>query len=248
MAQELEMKILTDEAEFARCLKWLQREVPGTEDRYVQVNYYFDTPELSLASSHSMLRVRCKKDLLYLQYKNKRKRVESMLLCEEQEVLLPHFPRTVNPARYFPDAPDEDCRLLGDLVTYRIDFNFPDAVVSLDESIYFGNRDYEIEIEGDAHGIHAIASRLNPQPRHASQPRDQSQLRDASQPQDASQSRDASHFQDASQFRDASQHQDAPQPRDVLASGNEGKYFRFLRAYKNYFGSPPKENRYECSG
>lgn len=161
MAQELEMKILTDVAEFDRCLALLQNHTATPGDRYVQVNSYFDTPEFALASAHAMLRVRRKKNSLYLQYKNKRKRVDSMLLCEESEQELTEFPRNVNPSHYFPEAPDVECSFLGDLVTCRTDFAFPGAVVSLDESIYFGKSDYEIEIEGDADAIERIAAFLN---------------------------------------------------------------------------------------
>ncbi len=162
MARELEMKVLTDAAEFARCLALLQERTGTAGDRYVQVNYYFDTPDFALAASHAMLRVRRKKNSLYLQYKNKRKRMGSMLLCDESEAELTQFPRTVNPARYFDGAPDAVCSLLGDLVTCRTDFEFPGAVVSLDESIYLGKSDYEIEIEGDAEAIAAIAAFLKP--------------------------------------------------------------------------------------
>ncbi len=161
MAQELEMKILTDAAEFARCLALLQTHTSTPGDRYVQVNSYFDTPDFALASSHAMLRVRRKKNSLYLQYKSKRKRINSMLLCEESEQELTEFPRTVNPSLYFPAAPDVECSFLGDLVTCRTDFAFPGAVVSLDESIYFGKSDYEIEIEGEADAIERIAAFLN---------------------------------------------------------------------------------------
>ncbi len=162
MAQELEMKILTDAGEFARCLALLQTHTSTVGDRYVQVNYYFDTPDFALASAHSMLRVRQKKNSLYLQYKNKRKRIGSMLLCDEKEAELTAFPRRVNPSSYFSDAPDLECSLIGDLITDRTDFSFPGAVVSLDENIYLDKRDFEIEIEGDADAIERIAAFLNP--------------------------------------------------------------------------------------
>lgn len=162
MAQELEMKVLTDAGEFARCLALLQQHTGTAGDRYVQVNYYFDTPDFALASAHAMLRVRRKKNSLYLQYKNKRKRMGALLLCDEAEAELSEFPRVVNPSRYFDGAPDVECALLGDLVTCRTDFEFPGALVSLDESIYLGKSDYEIEIEGDADAIERVAAFLNP--------------------------------------------------------------------------------------
>ncbi len=162
MAQELEMKILTDAAEFFRCLATLRQHTGTSGESYVQVNYYFDTPDFALASVHSMLRVRRKKDSLYLQFKNRRKRQGALFLCDESERELDSFPRRVNPSRFFSKAPDKECRLLGDLVTYRTDFVFPGAVVSLDENIYFGIRDFEIEIEGTEDAIEGIAAFLNP--------------------------------------------------------------------------------------
>lgn len=162
MAQELEMKILTDAAEFARCFEALSAH-KGEPDGYVQVNYYFDTPDLALASAHAMLRVRRKKNCLYLQYKNKRKRVGEMLLCDEWEAELKEMPRTVNPSRFFDEAPDAECSLLGDLVTHRRDFIFPGAVVSLDENIYLGKTDFEIEIEGEEDAIETVAAFLSAQ-------------------------------------------------------------------------------------
>ena len=160
MAQELELKILTDENGFRECLSLLREDTAGAEDRYVQVNYYFDTPDLALSRAHSMLRVRRKKNRLYLQYKNKRRRVDDALLCDEMEAFLTEFPRSVNPSRYFEGAPDLECRLLGDLVTHRTDFEFPGAIVSLDENIYLGKTDFEIEIEGEREAIAAVAARL----------------------------------------------------------------------------------------
>ncbi len=161
--EELELKVLTDPEEFSRCLTALQRHTGTAGDGYVQVNYYFDTPDFSLAAAHAMLRVRRKKNTLYLQYKNKRKRIGEMLLCQESEAELSDFPSKVNPSRYFQNAPDQVCGFVGELVTYRRDFTFPGAVVSLDENIYLGKTDYEIEIEGDAQAIQRVAAFLNPE-------------------------------------------------------------------------------------
>lgn len=163
MAKELEMKVVVDGEEFSRCLDLLRAHTGTRGDDYVQVNYYFDTPDFVMSAAHSMLRVRQKKGALYLQYKNKRERKGSMLLCDEEEAPLSQFPSSVNPARYFNGAPDGECGLLGNLITHRTDFCFPNAVVSLDRNLYFGKTDYEIEIEGEADAIEGIAAFLSPQ-------------------------------------------------------------------------------------
>lgn len=163
MAQELELKILTEPAEFARCLALLQAHTGQTGDRYVQVNYYFDTPDLALSSTQQMLRVRSKKNRLWLQFKQKRQHTaDRMMLCDEYEAPLDAFPRRVDPSAYFPEAPSQDCALLGELVTLRTDFVLPGAVVSLDENVYWGKTDYELEIEGERDAIEAIAAFLAP--------------------------------------------------------------------------------------
>ena len=160
--KELEQKVLISPQEFARCRETLQRHTRTAGDRYVQVNYYFDTPDFSLSTAHCMLRVRRKKNTLYLQFKTKRIRKDSLFLCDESEAELNEFPKTVNPSRYFPEAPDTECFLLGDLVTDRTDFVFPGGVVSLDENVYLGRTDYEVEIEGDPDAIERISAFLNP--------------------------------------------------------------------------------------
>lgn len=163
MAQELEMKILTSYEEFTRCRAFLQQHTGTSGDRYVQVNYYFDTPDLRLAAARTMLRVRRKKNELLLQYKNKRERTGDLLLCDELEATLSSFPTSVDPSEFFAQAPHEKCVLLGNLVTDRTDFVFDGAVISLDESIYFGKSDYEIEIEGSLPAIETLARLLAPQ-------------------------------------------------------------------------------------
>jgi uncharacterized protein YjbK len=163
MAQELELKVTVDSEEFDRCLSALQTHTGQAGDTYVQVNYYFDTPDFALSRARSMLRVRSKKGRLFLQYKSKRSRNGGMLLCEELEAELPELPREVNPRDCFPQAPDLLCTLRGDLVTWRTDFALPGAVVSLDRSIYFGRTDLEIEIEGESEAIEVAAAFLNPQ-------------------------------------------------------------------------------------
>lgn len=162
MAQELEFKVMTDRAEFDRCLARLRAHTGQSGETYVQVNYYFDSPAFDLSRSHAMLRVRRKKNSLSLQYKNKRKRIGSMLLCDESEAELGEFPRSVDPSRYFPSAPSLECTLLGDLVTNRTDFAMDGAVVSFDENFYLGKVDFEIEIEGEESSIVALVGLLSP--------------------------------------------------------------------------------------
>lgn len=162
MAEETEWKVLVDSEEFCRCRAALRAQTAAEGDAYVQVNYYFDTPAFALAKSHAMLRVRRKKNALYLQFKTKRTQEGAIFSCQEWEAKLENFPKTVNPHTYFPQAPDLECALLGDLVTFRTDFDLLGTVVSLDENVYFGTTDYEVEIEGEESAIRAAAQILQP--------------------------------------------------------------------------------------
>ena len=163
MAQELERKFLVSPEEFDRCLAHMATRSSG-EPPYVQVNYYFDTPDHALYRVHAMLRVRRKEDRLLLQYKHARTVTDSLFCCNEEEAPLSEFPNVVNPKDFFPEAPDCSCLLQGDLVTLRRDFCFPSAVVSFDENIYFGHRDFEIEIEGESAAIEELTAFLSPRP------------------------------------------------------------------------------------
>lgn len=160
------MKVMISAEELERCRNVLANEFGIDGAGYVQVNYYFDTEDFAVASSHGMLRVRKKARSMKLQYKDKRKRIGVMLLCQEEEAPLTELPHSVNPARYFPGAPDRDCMLLGDCVTYRTDFMLPGAVVSLDENYYLGQTDFELEIEGEEAAIRRIAQQLAPNGEH----------------------------------------------------------------------------------
>lgn len=161
MAKELELKLLVTADEFVRCRKKAEAVCGKSGDSYVQVNYYFDTPDFCLAQNKCMLRARRKKNALFLQFKQKRTRTcDGMFLCDEGEQKISKLPRTVDPSAYFPGAPAAECALLGDLVTHRTDFSFPGAVLSLDENIYLGKTDFEIEIEGDQDAIRAVAQSL----------------------------------------------------------------------------------------
>ena len=163
MAQELERKVRVTRKEFDRCAQLLRRHYGVDGKSYVQVNYYFDTPTFALAAAHCMLRVRRKRDSLYLQFKNKRTRDGDLMLCDEVEKKISSLPRSVDPSEFFPGAPKGVCFLLGDLVTSRTDYVLPGVVVSFDENFYLGKTDFEIEIEGERDAIDAVTTVLRPE-------------------------------------------------------------------------------------
>ncbi len=141
--KELEWKSVLDRSR----LEKIRVKLGDGGRSYIQINYYFDTPDGILARQNEMLRVRQVGGKLLAQYKSRRGREGSLMCCEESEVPLQTLPCILNPSVLFLSAPALNCVLLGNLVTVRTDFFRDGAVISLDESYYLGQEDFEIEIE-----------------------------------------------------------------------------------------------------
>ena len=121
----------------------------ATPVRIVQINYYFDTPDLILNSSGNTLRIRQKKDGLLLQYKYDKQYTNKEKTCKEYEKSLTSFPLLI-PSNDLPNfAPDSTIFFtpVGNLITERIDYIYNYTTVSLDENYYLGKCDNEIEVE-----------------------------------------------------------------------------------------------------
>ncbi|MDR3084714.1 MAG: CYTH domain-containing protein [Christensenellaceae bacterium] len=154
---ELELKTIVREEDFPALGERLA-ELFGKPKAQEQTNHYFDTRDFLLLRQGDSLRARQKGGALTAQYKlftgtegGARKSLEfSWPLAElPKELLLEKgalgLPEGVSAGPYF---------LLGALRTFRRDFIAEGMLLSLDESHYFGRRDFELEIEtaraGDA--------------------------------------------------------------------------------------------------
>lgn len=119
-----------------------------------QINYYFDTPTLAIRNAKCGLRVREKNNELELTLKVDQK--EGKLEINQNISTL------FRVGKEFPDGEvknyiennlgieTKDINILGKLVTNRLDIRYMSALISIDESLYNGTRDYEIEIEDES--------------------------------------------------------------------------------------------------
>ena len=116
--------------------------------RIEQTNFYFDTAELSLISSHITCRVRRVGQEHFLQMKLPNGADYSRI--ELEKPLGKELPRSIaaaelNAVSGRTDMPDVS--LLGELTTVRYVKDYGGAEIDLDESRYFGRTDHELEIE-----------------------------------------------------------------------------------------------------
>jgi len=115
----------------------------------VQINYYFDTHDLSLNSRGNTLRIRQKKDSLLLQYKYDKQYTGNEKKCKEYEKSIKSFSFLIA-SKDLPDfALDSSIYFthIGTLITKRIDYLYNNTAISLDTNCYLGKCDYEIEVE-----------------------------------------------------------------------------------------------------
>jgi len=146
---EIEYKVLLNKDQFER----IKKEIKF--DHYVeQINYYFETDDLELASNKVTLRVRNIEDKYYLMIKESRDKVitdETIL-----EITLNQFKYIQQHGKLF----DSTIKKLVDkynikglltnqasLKTFRHYRHYKECVLFIDESHYYGMVDYELELE-----------------------------------------------------------------------------------------------------
>lgn len=136
---ELEYKFLLSEEKFLSLINNLPEEIQkGAEKPYIQVNYYFDTPDYAAHKEGVTVRIRQKNGRLQGQIKrhDKGKSIKS-----EEEYFT---------AEELPDHIDFEGKMLvylGNLTCRRSSFVCDGYQLDFDESFYLGKQDYELEIE-----------------------------------------------------------------------------------------------------
>ena len=140
---EYEKKMLLSKEEYNFYLKkFANLAIPRTNQYspITQVNYYYDNENYDLFKRSETLRIRQINDSMFLQRKMKKKYVKGISCCEETEVGIDFLPSKIVL---------DDCiyRYIGCLVTKRTNFSNDRAIVSLDENIYLGVVDFELEID-----------------------------------------------------------------------------------------------------
>ena len=139
---ESEFKVMLTEEQYEKIRAMYQwdREIE-------QTNYYYDTEDISLISSHITCRVRRIDGVHYLQMKLPTG-VEYSRVEREQE-LGSELPDTLSSQMLCSLSGRNDMpevQLLGGLTTFRSVKRFDGAEIDLDKSSYFGKTDHEREI------------------------------------------------------------------------------------------------------
>jgi len=140
LEKEYERKLIIDCEKFNLLLEDFTEKFHREE--IFQINYYYDTPDFSIFNSGETLRVRQIDDILKLQYKYNKSRINDVRISDEYSEKINELPKiiTVN---------DIETYNIGFMVTHRHNFNFEDCIVSLDKNYYLGVVDYEIEVEAE---------------------------------------------------------------------------------------------------
>jgi len=137
---EFERKSMLSLERYTRCLEILSGQTSPIVT--MQNNYYYDDADFSLFNRNETLRVRQIGEALTLEYKHNKSRRGDVRICEEVAMSISVLPGNIL-------LNSIETRMVGSLLTSRIDFLFDMIKVSLDQSIYLGIVDYELEIETD---------------------------------------------------------------------------------------------------
>ena len=150
---EIEFKSALSQDDYNKLINKYQKE-----KIYPQNNFYFDTNELQIRERKAGLRVRelNGKFELTLKLSSSEGKIEI-----NQQISNILFDNLINNYT-FPEGEVRfnlvevlnvdipKIRYLGNLLTYRMDLNYKNALISIDKSLYNGIVDYEIEIEDES--------------------------------------------------------------------------------------------------
>ena len=138
---EKEFKVMLTEEQYEKL-----RAAYVWDEEFLQINHYYDTPDLRLAGEHITCRVREIAGEFFLQLKLPTHRD---FIRVEQFKQLDGVPETVSAEQLKELTALElpQVKLLGKLATTRSVKQFDGAEIDLDKSEYFGITDYEAEIE-----------------------------------------------------------------------------------------------------
>ena len=143
--KEYEVKRMLSKEEYIAFVERFSKD--NIANRYIQINYYYDTDDLRLFNSFETLRIRQIDSKLNIEYKYNRKSEGSTKICDE-------YSKEVDTLPYCLLNPVQDTGYvyynIGNLITERTDYLIDGYKVSIDKNYYIGTVDYEIEIESDS--------------------------------------------------------------------------------------------------
>lgn len=147
---EIEAKVLLTKQQYDTVIHYLHLE---RYKKVKQTNHYIDTEDQILKENDFALRVREKDDFVLTL-----KTPLSEGLLEKNQTLSWREYAYLEDKNIFPVGNIKDfleicgfdiskLKVLASLTTFRIEFEYDDGIVCLDENIYGENKDYELEIE-----------------------------------------------------------------------------------------------------
>jgi uncharacterized protein YjbK len=158
MMTEMEYKLNINQQQFLMLYEKAKGLFPEiVPKRKLQINYYYDTPDLYLYQNEITLRIRQIDDILKLQLKTNKCCDEVKRTSDEYCVNVQKLPNNIN-TKELPINLSLDCNLLGSLVTERYSYIIKNGVkVEFDINYYLGFIDYEIEIEYTEENVQIVA-------------------------------------------------------------------------------------------
>ncbi|MBJ8030401.1 CYTH domain-containing protein [Bacillus cereus group sp. N21] len=147
--REKEYKHMLNETQYLKILEYLQYNYQI--EFKININYFFDTPNLDLSKKGITLRVRQINSKLVLDIKMPGVKNGYLIQREEISKEIKEFPIFIN-LRNLPIyeiIPDvKGAQLIGTLVTERYSCKVQEGIIiDLDKSSYLGALDYELEVE-----------------------------------------------------------------------------------------------------
>lgn len=142
---ENEFKIMLTEQQYSAI-----RAMYEWDSEKLQVNSYYDDPELTCSGRHITVRVRSVSGRYFLQMKLPAEDSDNGAVSRvELEQELSGIPAEITSGELekLSGVSLPDVRLLGTLSTFRSVKRFPGAEIDLDRSEYFGRTDHELEVE-----------------------------------------------------------------------------------------------------
>ena len=137
---EYEKKKLLTKNEYDELFHKLSKIVLGKS--FIQINYYYDTDSLCFSKRNETVRIRMRDEKLTFEYKLHKQQINNTKVSKEIIESTKFFPKTIS-------INNIKLSLIGNMTTYRTNFQLDNALVSLDVNYYLGKIDYEIEVEAD---------------------------------------------------------------------------------------------------
>jgi len=136
-------KILTKEEYDALLIK-MSKVVVGHS--FIQVNYYYDTSTLTYSNANETVRVRLKESNITFERKFGKQFFNKTCISKETATSIETLPKTII-------LDGNELTLIGNMVTFRSNFQLETFTVSLDKNYYLGIIDYEIEVEVESERV-----------------------------------------------------------------------------------------------